>query len=208
MLLRAARGATRQRVPSRAAAVPLAPRHEPHAPGVLLRRVSLPPSVRLGRVRKPRDHERQGVGPAPRRGDGGRVSASTRAELGLGAKARTERVAPGRRLHLRLIEPSRPVVRGECKGGARPCPWVSCRYHLAVDVLEGSRRRTTIREVFPDRDLGELADTCALDVADRGPHSFGALARRMNLTRARVMQIVHRALHRLGKRAIAKELAP
>jgi hypothetical protein len=30
--------------------------------------------------------------------------------------------------------PRRPRNRSECKDGPRPCPWVSCRYHLALDV--------------------------------------------------------------------------
>lgn len=33
-------------------------------------------------------------------------------------------------------EPRRPRTRGECLGGYRPCPWVSCRHHLGVDVTE------------------------------------------------------------------------
>ncbi len=28
----------------------------------------------------------------------------------------------------------RPKTRGECASGPRPCPWVSCRHHLYLDV--------------------------------------------------------------------------
>jgi hypothetical protein len=28
----------------------------------------------------------------------------------------------------------RPRTRGECKDGARPCPWAGCAHHLFLDV--------------------------------------------------------------------------
>jgi hypothetical protein len=30
----------------------------------------------------------------------------------------------------------RPATVGDCRGGVRPCPWLSCRFNLLVDVLE------------------------------------------------------------------------
>ena len=30
---------------------------------------------------------------------------------------------------------ARPQTRGECAGMSRPCPWLSCRYHLAHGLL-------------------------------------------------------------------------
>lgn len=30
----------------------------------------------------------------------------------------------------------RPRTVGDCRGGPRPCPWISCRFSLLVDVLE------------------------------------------------------------------------
>jgi hypothetical protein len=74
-----------------------------------------------------------------------------------------------RAIHLRVL----PETRGECRGGARPCPMVSCRYHLLLDVAEDGR-------LFVSRDINEhdtdsiidtlreMAETCALDVAERG----------------------------------------
>lgn len=32
----------------------------------------------------------------------------------------------------------KPRLRGECKGNIRPCPWISCRHNLIVDVLDES----------------------------------------------------------------------
>jgi hypothetical protein len=59
----------------------------------------------------------------------------------------------------------RPQTRGDCKGGMRPCPWVSCTMHLAYDVLPSG----ALKENFPARKLEELEETCAVDVADQGP---------------------------------------
>ena len=48
----------------------------------------------------------------------------------------------------------------------RPCPFVSCRYHLGNDAHVGiyERRPVVLRlHEHPD----EMSETCALDVADR-----------------------------------------
>lgn len=39
----------------------------------------------------------------------------------------------------------RPRTRAECLQEARPCPWVSCRHHLLLEVASagGKRRRAT-----------------------------------------------------------------
>jgi hypothetical protein len=52
----------------------------------------------------------------------------------------------------------RPRTRGECARGVRPCPWVSCRHHLALDVYPSGRVR----------EYAGTGETCSLDVADRG----------------------------------------
>lgn len=95
----------------------------------------------------------------------------------------------------------RPRTRGECVGGERPCPWMSCRYHLALDV---DQVRGSIKENFPDRELEELPDTCALDVADRGGLILEDVAERMNLTRERARQLEDQALSRLPSEVLAQ----
>jgi len=83
----------------------------------------------------------------------------------------------------------RPERRADClEGGAnaeRPCPFVGCRYHLAIDVAPNGS--LTIN--FPDLELDELLDTCALDVAEFGGLVLDDVGRRMNLTRERARQI-------------------
>ena len=92
----------------------------------------------------------------------------------------------------------RPRTRGEC-GDQRPCPWASCRHHLALDVNPESG---TIKINFPDREPWELTETCSLDVADRGGAILEELGEFLNLTRERVRQIEARALRKLRGRAL------
>lgn len=86
----------------------------------------------------------------------------------------------------RDLRAQRPRTRGECEGGERPCPWVSCRYHLAIDVDE---RSGSIKHNFPDLDLDEMPESCALDVADRGVAQLEQVGEILNITRERVRQL-------------------
>ena len=58
----------------------------------------------------------------------------------------------------------RPQTRADCDHTERPCPFVSCTQHLYLDVFE---RTGAIKLNFPDLEVWEMADSCALDVADR-----------------------------------------
>ncbi len=40
---------------------------------------------------------------------------------------------------------ARPKWRSDCEGGPRPCPWTTCRYHLAFDVTSAGG----LKENFP-----------------------------------------------------------
>jgi len=90
----------------------------------------------------------------------------------------------------------RPKTRGECAGVARPCPFVSCRYHLFVEVT----RAGSLKVNFPDLEPAEIPETCALDVADRGGASLEEVAERMNLVKERVRQIETIAVEKLRRR--------
>lgn len=85
----------------------------------------------------------------------------------------------------------RPATRGDCHQAPGPCPFVSCKWHLYLDVNEETG---AIKFNFPDKDVDELVQTCALDVADEGPHHLEAVGDLINATRERVRQIEAAAL--------------
>jgi len=93
----------------------------------------------------------------------------------------------------------RPQTWGDCKSGSnsvRPCPWVSCKHHLYLDV---NPETGSIKINFPDLDPWELKDTCALDVAERGGITLEEVGEIANLTRERVRQIEVRGLLQLRR---------
>lgn len=89
----------------------------------------------------------------------------------------------------------RPRTFGECDsvglGDLFPCPFVSCKHHLylEVDADTGS-----IKINFPDREVDQLAQTCALRVAESGGATLEGAGELLNLTRERIRQIETRAL--------------
>src|SRR6195256_2125613 len=89
---------------------------------------------------------------------------------------------------------TRPKVRGDCVAGQRPCPYVSCKYNLYVDV---NPRTGSVKMNFPDKELWEMNETCALDVADRQGITLEEVGVIMNLTRERVRQLEMRGLSKL-----------
>lgn len=82
---------------------------------------------------------------------------------------------------------TKPSLRGDClEGGvneARPCQWVTCRYHLY-----------------------NKTHSCALDVADEGPNDLEVIGDIMGLTRERIRQIEATALWRLKRLPLLKGL--
>jgi hypothetical protein len=85
--------------------------------------------------------------------------------------------------------PPRPVTRGDCVEGLRPCPFVSCRQHLYLDVHPRTGAIKRNRPDVAEDELDRMPETCALDVADRGGASLVKVGRLMNVTRERVRQI-------------------
>jgi hypothetical protein len=90
----------------------------------------------------------------------------------------------------------RPQTRGECADMERPCPFVSCKYHLYIDVHPV---RGSIKINFPDLEVWEMTDTCALDIADRGGITLEEVGEIMNLTRERVRQVETQGLSKLER---------
>ena len=88
----------------------------------------------------------------------------------------------------------RPATRGECASVSRPCPYVSCKYHLYLDVNPNTG---SIKVNFPEREVWELKASCALDVAKQGGITLEEVGEILNLTRERIRQIEARAMSKL-----------
>ena len=95
---------------------------------------------------------------------------------------------------LDLEDAVRPKVRGDCANGPRPCPWAGCRFHIYLDV---NPRSGSIKLNFPHLEVWQLAETCALDVADRGGATLEDVGLLLNLVRERIRQLEVNALDKM-----------
>lgn len=136
--------------------------------------------------------------------EGSRAPASTARAQRQGTRRRSIRVARASRaerigalVRAKELEQhsERPRLRADCENVPRPCPYVACRHHLYLDV---SPSTGTIKLNFPELEVWELAESCALDVADAGGLAPERTSRLLNVTRERVRQIEARALERLA----------
>ena len=100
----------------------------------------------------------------------------------------------GRLLYPDVEGVEKPRAREDCQGGERPCPFVSCKHHLYLDV---SARTGAIKLNFPDLEVWEMSETCALDIADRGGATLEEVGAIMNLTRERIRQVEVKGLAKL-----------
>ncbi len=88
----------------------------------------------------------------------------------------------------------RPKSRKDCANGIRPCPFVSCRHHLYLDV---NPEKGSLKLNFPDLEVWEMPETCSLDVSDRGGMTLEEVGEILNLTRERIRQVEVRGLVKL-----------
>lgn len=87
---------------------------------------------------------------------------------------------------LAIIDDDRPRTRSECCDGPRPCLYVSCRFHLYLDVNEATG---SIKLNFPDLEPWELPQSCALDIAEKGGLTLDEIGDLLNVTRERARQL-------------------
>ncbi|NJK32323.1 MAG: DNA-binding protein [Deltaproteobacteria bacterium] len=90
----------------------------------------------------------------------------------------------------------RPSRRGDCANVPRPCPYVSCKHHLYLDVepITGS-----IRFNASGREPWEIEASCSLDEAEEGGLTLEQVGQRLGLTRERARQLEARALEKMRK---------
>ena len=141
------------------------------------------------------------LSPAPSSDDEAITREQRRSRRKRAVRARTISVKrmTKRKLEIgRLLYPEteywKPRAREECLDGPRPCPFVSCKHHLFIDV---SPRTGAIKLNFPDLEVWDMGESCALDVADRGGTTLEDVGAIMNLTRERIRQVEVKALARL-----------
>lgn len=99
----------------------------------------------------------------------------------------------------------RPTDRADCVNGQRPCPFVSCKHHLYLDVNPNTG---SIKINFPELEVWEMPHTCALDIAERGGITLEEVGSIMNLTRERIRQVEVTGLEKLQQEDFAQELGP
>ncbi len=87
----------------------------------------------------------------------------------------------------------RPTVRSECPT-VRPCPYVSCRHNLYLDVHE---RSGSLIPNYPGVDVGLTESSCVLDLAETGGLTLDEVGEVLGITRERVRQIEAMALKKL-----------
>lgn len=114
-----------------------------------------------------------------------------------------------------MTEPTKPRTRAGCQAEGA-CPFVSCRYHLWLDVAQSGSLLTGRQTAFtfkPKRRdfeawsdeltdcIAEAEHTCALDVATDGGHTLTETGRMLGVVRERIRQIEDSALAKLRRTA-------
>ncbi len=133
-----------------------------------------------------------------RKGRKGRRRSKTMSRKEMARQMRRERAAGGLDPELvqlmNRLDEIRPKNRSECINAERPCLFISCKYHLYLDV---NPETGSVKMNFPDKEIWELEETCALDVADKGGITLEEVGEIMNLTRERIRQVEMRGLEKI-----------
>lgn len=93
----------------------------------------------------------------------------------------------------------RPKTRADCARVPRPCPYVACKYNLYLDVTDTGSIIKNFPHLEPDQMPAD--QSCALDLAERGPMTLEDIATVTNLTRERIRQVELKAVNRKARPA-------
>lgn len=100
---------------------------------------------------------------------------------------------------------TRPRIRGDCGNIPRPCPFVSCRYNLFLEVHPVLG---TIRFNYGNLEPWEVPNSlCSLDYADKHPEglTLTEVGDCLQLTRERIRQLELAGLAKLQNRLLQSD---
>ena len=86
--------------------------------------------------------------------------------------------------------PERPGCRSRCAQGVRPCPFVTCRYHLITMFTRTFWRAHSDDQVVEFVVSGMNGQSCALDMATARESTFDEIAYQTGQTRENIRQLV------------------
>lgn len=105
--------------------------------------------------------------------------------VGIKALSENERRSAGQlRRWSKALPVVRPQTRADCERGPRPCPWISCRHHLYLDLTYQDAAKLN----FPDLMPWEMPETCSLDLAEQGPLTVEQIAALLAVSAERIRQ--------------------
>jgi hypothetical protein len=87
-----------------------------------------------------------------------------------------------------------PATRAECAGIARPCNRYSCIHNLTPETERAGKPH---HGIHPHPVLVEKAQSCELDVSDRGKQTPKQVGEMLGLTPERVRQLEDRAMRKM-----------
>jgi len=97
----------------------------------------------------------------------------------------------------------RPVTRADCEYGPRPCPWVSCRHHLYLDVTPSGGLHLNHYGI----DVDEVPATCSLDLTRREGMTIDEVGDVLGITRERARQIEHQGIRKIRHLPLLRDIA-
>lgn len=96
-----------------------------------------------------------------------------------------------------------PATRAGCANVPRPCPHLECRQNILGEIARHPDFDAAVA-AFEAREEAGCTESCALDVAEQGPHTAKEIATIMGISKQRVLQIADEAGH-YARRFSAKE---
>ncbi len=110
-------------------------------------------------------------------------------------------------MRLAAYPDQRPATRGECHDMPRPCPFLSCKWHLAHAPISPHAKPPLDDDEAADLIVG-MKESCALDVADRPfPPTATEASEMTGVSMQAVQSTERRALYRISTSPLKDDLS-